>query len=300
MRCTTCHAPTAFQLPAGNGSGLHVIQDASLGDSQHIKTPHLRNLYQKTGFNNKPGAASMAGFGFIHNGTDSTLFDHFATPRFLVLTNNSLVKSNLAALLLCFDTGTAPAVGYARTITSLNVNTANISNDWSLLERQATLRFQDAFILSGSVTNISLIAKGTIDGQRRSLLYRPATTNYVTDKIGVGPFTRADLVAKVNAGDILSVIGVPPVSGQRMGLDRDLNGVLDGDETSSSLAALRSGTGITISWPTNSMGVALEFTESLSPSSWRTETSAQSVEADRRMITVPMANQSRFYRLRGL
>jgi hypothetical protein len=85
-----------------------------------------------------------------------------------------------------------------------------------------------------------------------------------------------------------------------MGLDRDLNGVLDGDETSSSLAALRSGTCITSSWPTNSMGVVLEFTESLSPSSWRTETSAQSVEADRRMITVPMANQSRFYRLRGL
>jgi spermidine/putrescine transport system permease protein len=45
----------------------------------------LRNLYQKTGFNNKPGAASIAGFGFIHNGTDSTLFDHFTRPRFLVL-----------------------------------------------------------------------------------------------------------------------------------------------------------------------------------------------------------------------
>jgi hypothetical protein len=67
LRCTTCHAPTPFQLPAGTGTGLHVIQDASLQDSQHFKTPHLRNLYQKTGFNNKPGAASIAGFGFIHN-----------------------------------------------------------------------------------------------------------------------------------------------------------------------------------------------------------------------------------------
>ena len=44
----------------------------------------------------------------------------------------------------------------------------------------------------------------------------------------------------------------------------------------------------------------LEFTENLSPSSWRTETSAQSIEADRRMITAPMADQNRFYRLRGL
>jgi YVTN family beta-propeller protein len=158
LRCISCHSQTGgYQLPVGDGTVRGVVQDASLRDSQHIKIPHLRNLYQKTGFNNKPGAASIAGFGFIHNGTDSTLFDHFTRPRFLVLTNNSLVKSNLAALLLCFDTGTAPAVGYARTITPLNVNTASISNDWSLLERQATLRFQDAFILAGFVTNISLM-----------------------------------------------------------------------------------------------------------------------------------------------
>jgi hypothetical protein len=76
--------------------------------------------------------------------------------------------------------------------------------------------------------------------------------------------------------------------------------VLDGEKASPSLTAARSGTGVTISWPTNSVGIIPEFTESLSPSSWRTETSAQSVEADRRMITVPMANQNRFYRLRGL
>jgi YVTN family beta-propeller protein len=165
LRCISCHSQTGgYQLPVGNGTERGVVQDASLRDSQHIKIPHLRNLYQKTGFNNKPGAASIAGFGFIHNGTDSTLFDHFATPRFLVLTNNSLVKSNLAALLLCFDTGTAPAVGYTRTISVSNLNTASISNDWALLESQASLRFRDAFILAGSVTNISLIAKGTIDG----------------------------------------------------------------------------------------------------------------------------------------
>ena len=35
------------------------------------------------------------------------------------------------------STGTAPAVGYARTLVAANVNTASISNDWSLLEAQA-------------------------------------------------------------------------------------------------------------------------------------------------------------------
>jgi YVTN family beta-propeller protein len=304
VSCLTCHAPTGRQSPAGNGTVRVIMADVRLTDTQHFKVPHLRNLYQKTGLTSTAGAASIAGFGFSHDGRDAGLFNHFVAPRFGDLTNNhsaaNLVKSNLVALLLCFDTGTAPAVGYARTITPLNVHTASISNDWSLLERQATLRFQDAFILAGFVTNISLIANGTIDGQRRSLLYRPSTTNYVTDKIGLGPFTRADLVVKVMAGDTLSVMGVPPVSGQRMGIDRNWNGELDGDEMPPLLAALRSGTGITISWPTNSVGVVLEFTESLSPSSWRTETMAQSVEADRRVITVPVANQHRFYRLRRL
>jgi hypothetical protein len=191
-------------------------------------------------------------------------------------------------------------VGFARTLTPSNVNTASISNDWALLERQAARRFVDAFILAGSVTNISLIAKGTIDGQRRSLVYRPATADYVTDKSNVGPFTHAELVAKVSDGDTLSVMGVPLVSGQRMGIDRDLNGVLDGDEAPPSLTVVRSDTGVRISWPANSAGVLLEFTESLSPQNWRTETSFQSVDADRLMVTVPITNQQRIYRLRGL
>jgi hypothetical protein len=119
-----------------------------------------------------------------------------------------------------------------------------------MLERQASLRFRDAFILAGSVTNISLIAKGTIDGKRRSLLYRPNTGDYMTDKTDVGPFTHAELVNKIMAGDTLSVMGVPPVSGVRMGIGRGLNGVLDGEERPPSLAAERLETGVRISWPT--------------------------------------------------
>jgi YVTN family beta-propeller protein len=305
VRCISCHNANAVSAPpVGAGTQRLIMSDVRLSDSQHVKVPHLRNLYQKIGFTNRAGAASITGFGFSHDGRDSTLFDHFVAPRFGALTNDTsagtLVKSNLVALLLCFDTGTAPALGYARTLTAENIHTSSISNDWTLLERQATLRFEDRFYRSGSVTNIALIAKGTIDGERRSLLYRPATTDYVTDKSGVGPFTRAELVARVMTGDTLTLMGVPPVSGQRMGLDRDWNGVLDGEEAAPALLAVPSVTGVTISWPTPSVGSVLEFTESLSPSNWRTETSAQNVEAGRRLITVPLASQNRFYRLRGL
>jgi hypothetical protein len=204
------------------------------------------------------------------------------------------------ALLLCFDTGTAPAVGYARTLTPQNVNTASLSNDWTLLERQATVRFQDPFIRSVAVTNIALIAKGTIDGQRRGLIYRPAMANYVTDKTGVGPFTRADLVAKILAGDTLSVMGVPPASGQRMGIDRNWNGVLDSEETLPLLTAAQSDTGVRISWSPGQVGVVLEFSESLSSPSWRTATNVRNEEDDQVHLTIPTVDQYRFYRLRGL
>jgi YVTN family beta-propeller protein len=305
VRCVTCHKENAgADLPVGSGTMRLIMADARLTDTQHFKVPHLRNLYQKTGFTSTAGAASIAGFGFSHDGRDSTLFNHFIASRFRVLTNNTgsanQVKSNLVAFLLCFDTGIAPAVGYSRTITPANVSTASISNDWSLLERQATLRFQDAFILAGFVTNISLIANGTIDGQRRSLIYRPASTNYATDKTGVGPFTRAELVAKVLGGDTLSVMGVPPVSGQRMGIDRNWNGVLDGEESPPLLTAVRSDMSLLISWPTNSVGVLLEIADNLSSPNWRAETTVRSLSADRVAVTVPMTDQNRFYRMRRL
>jgi outer membrane protein assembly factor BamB len=44
----------------------------------------------------------------------------------------------------------------------------------------------------------------------------------------------------------------------------------------------------------------LGLSESLAPPNWRTETSVQSVDAARFTVTVPIANQQRFYRLCGL
>jgi hypothetical protein len=98
-----------------------------------------------------------------------------------------------------------------------SVDSAAAASDWSLLEEQA------------AVGNVDLIAKGTLDGEVRGLLYRPRSADYLVDKTGLGPFTRAQLRDKIAAGDTLSLMGVPPGSGVRMGLDRDLDGRLDGD-----------------------------------------------------------------------
>jgi hypothetical protein len=184
---------------------------------QTMKVPQLRTLYQKRFFNTASGAASLDGFGLTHDGTDAGLFAFISRPVFTNFTNDTVRKTNISAFLLCLDTGTAPAVGFTRTVTAANVADPAVTNDWTLLQSQAT------------ASNIDLIAKGTVDGEQRGLVYDPVSNSYLSDKTGVGPFSQAELQAKIAAGDILSITGVPPGSGVRMGIDRDLDGRLDGD-----------------------------------------------------------------------
>ncbi|HJQ70440.1 MAG TPA: beta-propeller fold lactonase family protein [Blastocatellia bacterium] len=212
ITCNSCHTANP-----GPGSNRTIIPDSVLQESQSFKVPQLRNVYQKLSFNNAAGGSTVGGFGILHDGSVPNLFAFLSNPVFQSFSNDTVRKTNLAAFLLCFDTGTAPAVGYARTVTSANVNNTAVVNDWTLLEGQA------------AAGNIDLIVKGTVNGQRMGLLYRPASNDYQTDRTGVGPFTRTQLRNSVALGNVLTPMGVPRGSGTRMGIDRNLDGVLDGD-----------------------------------------------------------------------
>src|SRR5262249_31147747 len=68
IACVTCHA-----LPAGTNGQITPAQ--ALQESQSIKIPQLRNLYEKTGFfkatspGSPPTDNDNRGFGFIHDGS---------------------------------------------------------------------------------------------------------------------------------------------------------------------------------------------------------------------------------------
>jgi hypothetical protein len=104
------------------------------------------------------------------------------------------------AYTLCFDTGTAPAVGYTRTLTKANVTSTASQSDWSLLQSQA------------ASSNIDLVVNGTLKGQVSGLLYQPSAGNYITSA-GV-LYTQAQLQALVVAGDTLTIMGVYPGTGR--------------------------------------------------------------------------------------
>jgi hypothetical protein len=200
--CVSCHT-------ADPGPGTNNLIDAAgtQASGQPMEHSQLRNMYQKTNLDFKPGAVSVNGFGFIHDGSTNGIFDFLTGATFGPIQDNTTAKADLEAYMLCFDTGTAPTVGYSRTLTSTSVNTSPAQSDWSTLQSQA------------GAGNIDLIANGTIQGQIYGLLYLPGTNNYQTDTAGLGPFTQAQLTAFILNGDTLTMMGVPPGSGARMALN---------------------------------------------------------------------------------
>ncbi len=212
VTCNLCHLSTAA------GTDRLIIPASLLQQPQSFKTPQLRNIYQKLLFNNTPGTPTIDGFGLLHDGSKAGIPQFLSDPVFGPFSTDTYIQTQLNAYELCFDTGIAPAVGYTRTVTAANVNDSSVVSDWATLESQA------------KAANIDLIVKGTINGQVHGLFYSPGVGNYLTDTTGLGPFTHAQLVSFISGGDTLSPMGVPPGSGFRMGIDRNMNGVLDGNE----------------------------------------------------------------------
>jgi hypothetical protein len=172
-------------------------------------------MYQKQLFQDT-GPASIDGFGMNHEGTVANFTEFLSSPIFANYSQTQ--KNDIAAYSMCFDTGMAPAVGYARTVTAANVTSGAVHNDLALLAAQA------------AAGNIDLIVKGAISGQVHGLLYVPSANNFTSDKTGLGPFTLPQLGSAIVNGGTLTFMGVPAGSGVRMGIDRDLNGILDGDQ----------------------------------------------------------------------
>lgn len=212
--CNNCH-----HLPLGTGS--KIVNKTVLTQSQGLKVPQLRTAYKRLGFDNATGAAALTGFGFGHDGIHPTVESFLSNPAtFGALASNPIDQKNIAAFVMCIDTGTPPAVGYTRTVTATNANNASITADVNTLIAQANL------------LDVDLIAKGKTDGALHGFYYVPALGKFQSDKGAYGPFTWTELKTKILAGGILSVMAVPLGSGHRMGIDRNMNGVPDAEEGS--------------------------------------------------------------------
>ncbi len=74
------------------------------------------------------------------------------------------------------------------------------------------------------------MAHGVLDGAPIGLLWQPAVPTWHGDRSGQ-IWSRAQLESWIGAGRLrLTLLGVVPGQGVRIGIDRDVDGVLDGDE----------------------------------------------------------------------
>jgi YVTN family beta-propeller protein len=213
-------------------------------ETQFIKIPHLRNLYQKVGMFGMPAVAffnsgdnaskgdQVRGVGFIHDGSVDTLFrfhnasvfDHdnpagFPIPNPGGFPNGAAgdpLRRQVEQFMLAFDSNLAPIVGQQITLTSTNGVT--VGPRINLL------------IARAGANECDLIVKGTLSGQQRGWLRLPSGA-FQGDNNTDAALTDAQIRAHAStAGQERTYTCVPPGSGIRAGLDRDEDGWYDRTE----------------------------------------------------------------------
>jgi len=213
--CNGCHT-----LNPGLGFFGANGQQSFEGETQHFKIPHMRNLYHKIGMFSTAGD-QVRGFGFLHDGSVDTVFNFLGAG---VFTLNNAQQRDLEAFSLSFPSDLAPIVGQQVTLTSANA--AAVNPRINLMIQRANANFS-SFMLGGTVKECEVIAKGTVNGKRRGWV-RQANGNFLSDINTV--FTDAQVRNLASSDGPVTYTCVPPGSGERMGIDRDEDSVLDGQD----------------------------------------------------------------------
>jgi hypothetical protein len=122
----------------------------------------------------------------------------------------------MTAFVVSFSSGTPPCVG--RQITFTPEHTSDHLSVLETLVEQAQLGHCD------------LIANGRVSDTAVGFVFDPVTGQMLPDSVQVSSAAPLLLVDSIAQGGLLTFMGVPSGSGQRLGIDRDRDGCYDGDE----------------------------------------------------------------------
>ena len=221
----------------------HIVNE----QPQPLKVPHLRNLYQKVGMfgmaqvpnifakDNGFKGDQVRGFGFTNDGSEDTIFRFMNSRGFDNITalpnsppvspngfdetqggDGDIVRRQVEQFLLVFDSNLAPIVGQQVTVTSTNQTAAN-----------ARL---DLMVARANVGECDLVGKTRFGIEELGFLYVGAN-EFIGSSEAFGTIPKSALLAAAQFFHReLTFTCVPPGSGERIGIDRDEDGVRDGDE----------------------------------------------------------------------
>jgi len=214
-----------------------------------LKNPHLRNAYQKVGkfgipfspiWLNSPRfgvqmGEQIRGFGFLHDGSFDMMSNFFVAANFGAGEQQPIIpplvggtinnpdgmkldaagmheRDALEAFIFAMDTNFAPIVGQQVTLTDDNGAAANSRIN--------------LFLARAAADECELIAFTSKTGE--GYLYSNGV--FLRDKANGPPLTAAHLRALAAHNTTIPFTSVPKGNGRRLALDRDLNGILNGDQ----------------------------------------------------------------------
>jgi len=215
--CAQCHT-----LDEANGhfGTLGLMSDNGQSGERNFKIPHFRDQYQKVGsfgwgFESPPATGpQVRGFGWNHNGSTSGNF---------VIADLGMSAEPLAqirAFLFAFPTEQAPIVGQQITLSPIS--------DDSVHERISLL--VERALVTVPVPECDLVAKGIINKQARGFVMN-SDGKFISDVATDAPFALEELVElAIEDDNAMTFTCTQWGSGRRIGIDRDGDNILDGDE----------------------------------------------------------------------
>ncbi|MHC5027405.1 MAG: YncE family protein, partial [Planctomycetota bacterium] len=202
QNCVDCHAE-----PTGTNGQL--TSATLIQDSQSMKIAQLRNMHEKTGYD-QDSQSNNRGFGYTHDGAVDSLMDFLLFPAFQL---DAQGRRDVTAFMLAFDETAHAGIGAQATM-------GGAGGD------QAAER--DALVSAALATEVDLVAKGVVDGEARGyLMTEPGTLD--SDRVGETT-TVAALDEAAAKGSVITWTLVDATTATRLALDRDLDGHYDRDE----------------------------------------------------------------------
>ena len=215
--CVQCHT---LDPAVGLFGTKGLSSNNSQAGEKNFKIPHFRDQYQKVGmfgwaFAGPPATGpQIRGFSFNHNGATSSNF---------IIADLGMPADDLLAIrdfLYAFPTESPPITGQQATL-GLASPAAHAARIDLLFERAR---------VEAPVPECDLVVTGVVGGVARGW-FMTGAGRFRSDRAGETLRSRTQIENMLRSGeDRLTWSCVPWGSGRRIAIDRDLDGVLNGDE----------------------------------------------------------------------
>jgi hypothetical protein len=262
-----------------------------------FKIPQLRNLPDKLGMD-FTHTNSRAGFGFANDGSVDSLV------RFLqdgLSFTNDQQTADVVAFLLSFagsdlPAGTVTDINRSPGLSSLDTP-AGVGCQVTINNSNSVPMINTMIAMAATPSNrVELVVKGVLNGVARGWFFTTNNGQFLSDRNEL--YTANALRALAAGGSEQTYTLVPAGAGRRMAIDRDLDGVLDGQLLMQSLNLSTNGNTLNC---TSVIGLAyqLQYKNNLTDSNWNTVPGTVSGTGNSISLndTTPGVNASRFYRI---